>query len=353
MEQDWLLQSLYTVIEENPDFNLDEKEIERLVNKVIENTLPESSASLLNTLKANSMEMLEEHRFLRTEFETRLHRRWSKPINLLETLIVISSEGGEACFKTCSDKASDENNAVFEVLVKIHARACQISYEILCLLRGGFADGAMTRWRTLHELSVLANFISQNENEVAQMYLEYEYIERYYEMQEYIKHAPSLGYEELSNEEIKEITEIKNILIAKYGADYEKPFGWTMNVLPKKERNFKGLEESIHLDHLRPFYKLACNYVHLGPKASSFSLGLMVGSNLLIAGASNYGLADPGQNTSISLTQITTCLLIAYPSYQRLMIAKVMSLLVDEICESFVEVQMNIKNEEMNIKCDS
>ncbi|WP_052310869.1 DUF5677 domain-containing protein [Paenibacillus sp. Aloe-11] len=352
MEQDWLLKSLHAVFQENPNFDLDEEELESLISKVIENTLPETATLLLSSLKADSMEMLEEHRLFRTEFEARLQRRWSKPINLLETLIVISSEGGEACFNSCYEEAREENNIVFEVLVKIHARACQISYEILSLLRGGFADGALTRWRTLHELSVLAFFINQNSNEVAKMYLEYEYIERYYEMLEYIRHAPRLGYEELSKEEIDEITEMKNNLVTRYGSDYEKPFGWTMNVLPKKERNFKGVEEKIQLDYLRPFYKLACNYVHLGPKASSFSLGVMQGSSVMLAGASNYGLADPGQNTCVSLTQITTCLLTIYPSYERLIIAKVMSLLVEEICELFVEVQKNIEYEEMEIDYD-
>ncbi|WP_289142362.1 DUF5677 domain-containing protein [uncultured Brevibacillus sp.] len=351
MEQDWFLQIIYSVIQENPNINLNEEEMNSIVSKVIKATLPESAALVLGTLKDSSMEMLEEHRLQRIEFEARLHRRWSKPINLLETLIVISSESGESCFKTCLVKATDEKNVVFDVLVKIHARACQISYEVLCLLRGGFADGAMTRWRTLHELSVLAIFISQNSNEVAKMYLEYEYIECYHEMLEYIRHAPRLGYEALTQEEIDEITELKNMLVTKYGSDYEKPYGWAKNVLPKKDRNFKGIEESIQLDHLRPYYKLACNFVHLGPKASNSSLGVIQKGKLLLAGASNYGLADPGQNTSLSLTQITTCLLNIYPSYERLIIAKVMMLLVNDICQSFSDVQDNIRHEELGVEC--
>ena len=350
MEQDWLLQSLYSVIQENPGFDLDTVDIESLVSRVIENTLPINAELLLGSLKGNAVEMLEEHRLFRMEFEERLQRRWSKPLNLLETLLVISSESGESCYNSCFEKAEEEKNTVFKVMVKIHARACQISYEILCLLRGGFADGAMSRWRTLHELSVLGLFIKQKGNEVAKMYLDYEYIERYYEMLEYIQHAPKLGYEALSKEEIDNLTNIKNELVSKYGPGYEKSYGWTMKVLPKKERNFKGLEKNIQLDHLRPYYKLASNYVHLGPKASSFSLGVVNGSKILLAGASNYGLADPGQNTCISLNQITTELLTLYPTYERLMITKVMSLLLDEICESFVEIQKEIECEEFAVK---
>lgn len=179
MNQDWLIKSLYSIIQENPESDFDEEKIESLISSVIEKTLPESAALLLGSLKGNSKKMLEEHKLFRVEFEARLQRRWSKPLNLLETLLVISSESGESSYNACLQKAKDEENIVFEVLVKIHARACQVAYEILCLLRGGFADGAMTRWRTLHELSVLAYFINKNSNEVAKMYLEYEYIERY------------------------------------------------------------------------------------------------------------------------------------------------------------------------------
>ena len=41
-------------------------------------------------------------------------------------------------------------------------RACQVTDEIICLLENGFADGAMARWRTLHEIAVVAVVISQH-----------------------------------------------------------------------------------------------------------------------------------------------------------------------------------------------
>lgn len=290
--------------------------------------------------------MLEDHRLLRSEFEARLNRRWSKPLALLESLIIISLESGEAFYHECNSIATTESNLVFEVLIKIHARACQISCEILALLRSGFADGALSRWRTLHELSVLSFFICQHGDEIALMYLEYEYIERYYEMKEYVKYASRLGHDELNQEDIDNLVEIREELINKYGSDFEKSYGWTMKVLDKKNRNFKGVEESINLDYLRPYYKLACNYIHLGPKASSHSLSIIEGRNVLLTGSSNYGLADPGQNTCLSLTQITTCLLTLYPSYERLLTCRVMDAYLEEASELFVEVQKQIEKEE-------
>ncbi|MGG4207745.1 DUF5677 domain-containing protein [Paenibacillus jamilae] len=347
MERDWFYGVLMEAIHENPDIDVNEYEIDSLVSKVIENTLPEAADMLLNDLKIDSGEMLEEHRLIRQEFEARLQRRWSKPINLLEVLLVIGSESGESYYSDIYEELSDENRYLVYALVRIHARACQIVYEIIRLLRSGFADGAMARWRTLHELSALAFFIKKHGNELAIMYLEYEHIEKYYEMIEYKQYAERLGYFEFTEEQIQTVTIIKDDLKKKYGDDYIKNYGWTMKVLPKKARNFKGIEEDIGLDHLRPFYKLACNFIHLGPKAISSSLSLIEGSKVIVAGATNYGLADPGQNAALSLTQITTCLLTTtHPSYDRLVLTKVMSTLTNEISQLFVDVQKQLELEE-------
>ena len=48
------------------------------------------------------------------------------------------------------------NPFTVEVQTRLHARACQIAREVLTLLYAGFAEGAMARWRALHELAVLS-----------------------------------------------------------------------------------------------------------------------------------------------------------------------------------------------------
>ncbi len=70
-----------------------------------------------------------------------------------------------------------ENNHVFFVLTRSHARACQIAREILTLIKNGYADGAMARWRALHEISVISSFIAKHGNEVAEKYLLHSNIE--------------------------------------------------------------------------------------------------------------------------------------------------------------------------------
>lgn len=319
------------------------------VERVIENVLPQITNIIFKQLMDNAGEMLQEQGYLRGEFEARLHRRWMKAFNLLEMLIVMNTEIGEEFVEHPNE--DEINSYKFNVLFRIHTRACQITYEILTLLKSGFPDGALARWRTLHELAVLSFFIFDNDEDLALRYLEYEGIENAREMYEYQKRCSKLGYEPLSDREINKIKSHKKQLIKKYGDEFVDEYGWTSLILPKKKRNFRGIEEQVSLQHLRPFYKMACNQIHLGPKGNAISLGLMGEkdrTNFFLCGASNYGLADPGQNAAISLVQIATCLLMFNPTIDKMVIIKSMESTREKLCHQFVDIQHQIEDEERN-----
>src|SRR4029077_18930805 len=109
---------------------------------------------VMKTLEKTKPKMLKEHKKIREGFEDRLYKRWKEPLDSLESLIVICLESGEDK-KNKLSKGTNITNPKKVSLIKIHARAVQISYEILALIRGGFADGAHARWRSLHELAII------------------------------------------------------------------------------------------------------------------------------------------------------------------------------------------------------
>jgi hypothetical protein len=100
--------------------------------------------------------------------------------------------------------------------------------------------------------------------------------------------------------------------------------------------DFSCIEKDVGIEHFRPYYKTSSYNVHATPKGIMFKLGLSPNVNVLLSGPSNAGLADPGQSTAISLTQITSVLLSTKPNYDRIIILKVMSLLTKEIKKAFV-----------------
>lgn len=80
--------------------------------------------------------------------------------------------------------------------------------------------------------------------------------------------------------------------------------------------------------------------VHANPKGVFFRLGLYPeGQDILLAGPSNTGLADPGHGTAISLGQITVALLSTRPNIDRLVICNILVRLMGEIGEEFLAVQ--------------
>lgn len=65
--------------------------------------------------------------------------------------------------------------------------------------------------------------------------------------------------------------------------------------------------------------------------------------DVLLAGPSNFGLADPGQSTALSLLQVTSALLLTTPKLDGIVGAKLLTRLAFEICDSFVEVQSSME----------
>ena len=78
---------------------------------------------------------------------------------VVDMTIKINGESGEI-----------KKTYMYDTILHLHGRACQISSEILCLLKNGFADGALSRCRSLWEIAIYAHFISDYGEDVAEAY---------------------------------------------------------------------------------------------------------------------------------------------------------------------------------------
>jgi hypothetical protein len=84
-----------------------------------------------------------------------------------------------------------------------------------------------------------------------------------------------------------------------------------------------------------PYYRMASHNVHANPKGVFFKLGLVEQREILLAGPSDVGLADPGYATALSLMQISTALVHLNPSFDNELITKIMLALANEIGAAF------------------
>jgi hypothetical protein len=167
--------------------------------QILEESSREAAKLILDTLTKN---WPEEHKLQDEEtsgFRERLEGRWGKAFDGLRMLITICREiGGEAA--SASPKTR-KGRARHGILVRLHARGCQLGSEIMTLMENGYADGAMGRWRTLYEVGVVATLIAEWGDEAATRYVAHEIVESKKEMEDFERFAPSLGYAPLSKRE--------------------------------------------------------------------------------------------------------------------------------------------------------
>lgn len=335
------------------DMTISENDIEDLLanvttawSEIFPQLVEDLSELLLKQLRSDAASMLRDRKKDRMSFEKRLAKRWRKPLKLLEMFLAIALEAGDDFNREFRAKAVEEKNYIFEVLTRLHARACQLASEILVLLKSGHADGAHARWRSLHEVAVIGTFIESAGNETAERYLLHNAIESHRSACQYQQRCEQFGYEPISCDELNAMESACKHLVDRFGAAYKNEYGWAAAVIDKKKPSFRDIEENTRLERLRPYYRMASYNVHANPKSVFFKLGLSPdGPDILLAGPSNMGLADPGQLAAISLGQITVALLTTKTDIDRLVTSRILMELMDEIGREFVETQMILEED--------
>jgi hypothetical protein len=268
------------------------------------------SDKLFKAWRRQSNSILKSIKSERRKFINFHNRLWGKPLDLLDELISLSLELGNEFSKKFSSVVSNDNKIVFHTIKRLHLRGCQVSSEILNLLRGGFADGAHARWRTLHEICVIAQFISLNENDLAERYLAHSAVTDYQRALQYRKYSDDLSYAPLSDEDFSVIKSNYDEVLKKYGSNFKSDYGWASDILGNPKPNFTIIEEKVNESHMQPFVKLAHMNVHAGSKGIFYRLASPPHDNLLVAGASVFGVGEPGQNTAYTINNLTSTLLM-------------------------------------------
>jgi len=163
----------------------------------------------------------------------------------------------------------------------------------------------------------------------------------------YQEHCEKLGYDPLTDDELNELKKEYDLLINRFGTIFKKEYGWAYPTIDSKNPTFRDIEKAVGLKHLRPYYKMACHNVHANPRGIFFKLGLYPDSgDILLAGPSNIGLADPGHSAALSLAQITISLLTHNPNLDRLVICQIIFKLQDEIGAAFLDTTTSIHSDQ-------
>ena len=235
-----------------------------------------------------------------TEIIARIEQKWSNAFATSETMYMMVLES----VKDYSDyvnkidnKEREKSIHKYTALKYIHGRGLQQFLEIITLMKNGFADGAYSRWRSLYELNIIASFISEYGEEVAEAYiLSYSTEDRYEWARACGKFSPKKKY--ISFDDIR------------------------------KKANFPS-------DLWQQQYQLANEVTHASSQGTFNRIGVIDGEEKISIGHTDYGLTIPGENSAITIARLTGLLLMVYPSGDSMVAADMINKWVDVVREQY------------------
>jgi Family of unknown function (DUF5677) len=286
-------------------------------------------------------------------FRTHLEERWGKGLNYLRMLLTCCREMGlEASQRYRRSKAKSFHHRRW-VLERLHVRACQVSDEIICLIENGFADGAMARWRTLHEISVVASLIADGDEDLAERYILHDAVEVKRQADEYEQSQVPLGAKKIAKRERRSIDSDYAAVLGRFGASFAHPYGWASKHLNHKKPTFKELHTASGKSGSSSYYKLASFNIHASARSLFFNLSSIGDEPILISGRSNAGLRDPGELTAYALTLVTALFVDSGSNTDRLVMMNCLLEIRDAVSPSLRRSERELAHDEMALRTRS
>jgi len=312
----------------------DPEEVAAKFKELFEGVADECQESSLIEYRSMAPKLLKQSRKSLRGFEKRNFKRWKAAFDHLEMIWAIAQELGEVNGREIKADGDKDDNAVMAALAHLFPNALLISQEIICLLKGGFADGALARWRSLHEVSVTAMYVIKHGEKAAIAYLMSFHFAARRSANQVNDHAARAGLQTFSKVELLQFdlrcAEAEKLLGRKI--DKDKNGEWP--AITQIHKNFAEIEKQVGMDHWRPRYKWASSHTHANHRPTGTLLGMSEATdNAHLIGQSNSGLVDPFQMTAITLAQITATYLLYTPNPDRIVHSKVILRLSEEMTE--------------------
>lgn len=286
---------------------------------IMRGVIESSAKDLLRRLIADWPAQRSWERETRQVFQERLEERWGRGFDILRMLYTIAQEMGGEAHQRAKRSRAKKNRVLRDTLIQLHVRACQVVAEIICLVENGFADGAMARWRTLHEIAIVAAVIAKHGEALAERYRAHEYVEAKRAMDRFrVSHA-ALGYRPPSVRSIAKVERDYEAMLVRYGHTFGSEYGWAANHLGQKKPRFVDLLAEAGKLEMRSYYAMASYNVHASPKGIAFRLGILKGPGqpVGLSGASNVGFVEPAQNAAFDLVFITSLVIGPVPRFDQ------------------------------------
>jgi len=315
---DWWIERFFGAIDQLIERGMDKAEAPRRALQAFTETIANVAPEHAEAIEATGREYLDESAQYRAGFVERLRVHWGDALDLYE-LIVSVVEDGATKFAERNLASNGSYTLLLDVLAQLTGQAIRVAREVHALLTAGFPLGAHALARTVHEVSVRADVLrafgaSDEHADLAERFVLHDQVINYRDAVVYQRDAERLNYELISDDDMAEMKQAHDDLIARFGPSYGAPYGWAAGLpgLPRPTRpTFEDLETLAQLDHYRGFYRWSSHFIHSDSKALRLSQVERGGSSAVLANATNTMLADPAQQTLSALTRTFTSMVTA------------------------------------------
>lgn len=310
-----------------------EEQLDQLIWDISDSWMQSVSESLYDELMGRASEMLSEDRRDVSAFERRNRRRWKKPVDLLRVMVRIVQETISAPF--AEGDVGEHDRYSFDALNRLCVRSLMVTREVICLVEGGFADGALGRWRSLHELAVSAAFIAEHGESTAERFIAAFSFASKKAMMQLNNYAARANLDPFSADELLAAEEECENIEDRLGRGLGDDYGWARQALGfelNRKPHLLHLEEDTGLDHWRPRYRWASQNVHSSYAPPMASLGMAEAkTEVHLVGQSNSGMVDPLQMSAMSLLIAATSFLGRFPNADRIIIGRILQRISDQV----------------------
>lgn len=196
-------------------------------------------------------------------------------------------------------------------LLHIHERALKISREAKILMENGSSSGAIARWRTLFEFSVVASILVKYPN-LAPKYIDYSAIDDYKFARRLVEYQERLNLYHYDLSAFPEIETTYKSIKAKYGWTGKQDYEWAKND-EIKAPNLFSLSEAVGLEHLYAYVDEANRYNHPCTRYLLNDRGSKApGNDLESYLFTPFEMELPAQLTAISLHGVNRAVIAGY-----------------------------------------
>jgi hypothetical protein len=307
----------------------------------IAESAPEIGASVADGLVDRTPRLIVERRANEAGIAEAIRQAYGPGLDLCEGVVRSAHEIGEEYIDLSAPEGEDGVPVLRWVLGHLHARSCRIAEEALVLLRAGYGLGAYSRWRALHEVVVVGEFIKQSGDDTAARYYDHMAVNRW-QLLKAASESRRLDEHELSAlaQAQKRVDELVDV----YGAEFLGDYGWAVKALSgQPDGGFRGIQAATDFTHLRVDYREASSAIHavavwvLEPPDAEH-LG-----TTLVTGASPLVIATPAHAVALSLLVSTGTLLTSSDSWAAPFLLSAISTLCDRTGDMLVAAEADVE----------